>query len=169
MASAQDHLKETGADLKLVEPQNIHITMRFLGETRQSQIEEVKRALNAVEFAPFECEFRGMGAFPSLKRINVIWVGIEGGSSELERISSSLEGGLRRAGFSPDNKGFNPHVTIARVKTGRNRELLASYIAQMKEYEFGKLPVSEVRLKQSVLKPTGPVYNTIYGKTARAE
>lgn len=87
----------------------------------------------------------------------------------MERISSSLEGGLRRAGFSPDNKGFNPHVTIARVKTGRNRELLASYIDQMKDYEFGKLPVSEVRLKQSVLKPTGPVYNTIYGKTARAE
>jgi 2'-5' RNA ligase len=165
LVSAQDHLRQTGADLKLVEPENIHITMRFLGDISAPRVEEVKHALDAVEFAPFECEFVGMGAFPSMKRINVVWVGISAGSPELARISSTLEEGLRQIGFTPDNKGFNPHVTVARVKTGRNREMLASYIDQMRTYEFGKLPVNEVRLKRSILKPSGPVYTTIHSRS----
>jgi 2'-5' RNA ligase len=166
LVSGQDHLRQTGADLKLVAPENIHITMRFLGEVRGSQLDNVKQVLDDCKFNAFDCAFTGMGAFPNLNRINVVWVGIAEGATDLERIATQIEAGLRGIGFPPERKGFNAHVTLARAKTGRNRDALSAYIEQMRDYDFGKIRVNEVRLKQSILKPTGPVYRTIHGKKA---
>ena len=166
LVEAQRALRDLGADLKLVEPENIHATVRFLGEVPAATIELVKEDMNSVKFAPFDAEFVGLGAFPNLRRINVVWVGMRKGHEELNGISEQLEPRLRRIGFAPDSKGFNPHVTIARVKSGRAREQLAKSVDQLRDAPFGVVHVEELRLKKSVLTPKGPVYSTIH--TVRA-
>ena len=162
LVEAQRALRNLGADLKLVEPENIHATVRFLGEVPAATIELVKEQMNEVKFSPFEMEFAGLGAFPNLRKINVVWVGMRKGGEEISRIFEQLEPRFRKIGFEPDRKGFNPHVTIARVKTGRMREELAKFVEEMRDTPFGVIHVEELRLKRSVLMPKGPAYSTIH-------
>jgi 2'-5' RNA ligase len=164
--TAQKGLQETRAQLKLVDPEIMHLTLRFLGEIPQPTVEQVKNAMDSVHFPAFEVEFSGLGAFPSLKRINVVWVGIKRGQEQLDDIFHQLEPKLRQSGLPADNKGFSPHLTIARVKTGLNREALADYVSSMADQEFGKLLARAVRLKKSTLTPKGPIYTTIHEVSA---
>jgi len=161
ITSVQRMLVETGADLKLVDPANIHITIRFLGEIQPYMIEKVYRELTKVSFSSFEVELKGLGAFPNPRRARVVWVGIRKGAEELTSIFNQLEPNLRRLGFRPDHKGLSPHVTIARVRTGRARSVLANRIGEMLDYEFGVVTARCLRLKKSVLTPRGPVYSTL--------
>jgi 2'-5' RNA ligase len=162
LVEAQRALRNIGADLKLVEPENIHATVRFLGEVPAATIDLVRDQMNQVKFSPFDMEFVGLGAFPNLRRINVVWVGMRKGSEEISRIFEQLEPRLREIGFEPDRKGFSPHVTIARVRTARMREELAKFVDEMRDTQFGVIHVEELRLKKSVLTPKGPVYSTIH-------
>jgi len=166
LVEAQKALRNLGADLKLVEPENIHATVRFLGEVPAATVELVKEQMNQVRFSPFEAEFVGLGAFPSVGRINVVWVGMRKGHGEISQIFEQLEPKLRQIGFAPDRKGFSPHVTIARVKTGRKGEELARFVDEMRDTPFGIVHVEELRLKKSVLTPKGPVYSTIHAVRA---
>jgi 2'-5' RNA ligase len=166
LVEAQRALRNLGADLKLVEPENIHATVRFLGEVPVATIELVKEQMNEVKFGPFDAEFVGLGAFPNLRRINVVWVGMRKGQEEVTRIFEQLEPRLEKIGFAPDRKGFSPHVTIARVKTGRMREELAKFVDEMRDSPFGVVHVDELRLKKSVLTPKGPVYSTVHAVRA---
>ena len=163
---AQKGLEATRAQLKIVDPNILHLTLRFLGEIPQTTVEHVKEALGAVRFSTFEAEFTGLGAFPNLNRINVVWVGITKGSEQLNEVFHQLEPKLRQLGLPPDDKGFSPHLTIARVRSGLNRAALAEYVAGMQEQQFGKMTVKAVRLKRSVLTPKGPIYTTIHEVTA---
>ena len=162
IVTAQMGLGETRAQLKLVDPEIMHLTLRFLGEIPQATVESVKEAMDSVRFPPFDVEFSGLGAFPNLNRINVVWVGIKHGHEQLNEIFHQLEPRLRQMGLPPDNKGFSPHLTIARVKSGLNRAALADYVSSMRDQEFGKMPVRAVRLKKSTLTPKGPIYSTIH-------
>ena len=166
LVEAQRALRNLGADLKLVEPENIHATVRFLGEVPATTIELVKDQMNELKFSPFDMEFAGLGAFPNLRRINVVWVGMRKGGEEISRVFEQLEPRFRQIGFDPDRKGFSPHVTIARVKTARMREELAKFVDEMRDTPFGAIHVEEVRLKRSVLTPKGPVYSTIHAVRA---
>ena len=157
----QRMLAETGANLKLVEPENIHITMRFLGNISEPMIDLIHREMERIKFTPFEVEVRGVGAFPNLRHIRVVWAGVQKGSVELNRIFNELEPHLRRLGFRPDQKGFTPHITIARVRTGRNRAELARCIGRLANHEFGIITVRCLRLKKSTLTPKGPMYETM--------
>jgi len=162
IASTQRSLLETGAQLKLVNTEIMHLTLRFLGEIPQPTVEEVKKAIDAVRFSAFEIELSGLGAFPNLRRLNVVWVGIKRGHEQLAEIFQQLEPKLRTIGLPADNKGFSPHLTIARVRTGANMEALANYVSTMGEQEFGKMLVQSVRLKRSTLTPRGPIYSTMH-------
>lgn len=166
LVEAQRELRNTGADLKLVQPENIHATVRFLGEVPAATIDLVKEQMNEVKFRPFDAEFAGLGAFPNLRRINVVWVGMRKGHEEISRIFEDLEPRLQKIGFAPDRKGFSPHVTIARVRTGRMREELAKFVDGMRDAPFGVIHVKELRLKKSILTPKGPVYSTIHAVQA---
>jgi 2'-5' RNA ligase len=158
----QKDLEQTGADLKLVEPEIMHLTLRFLGEIPESTVQKVKETLDGVRFQSFEANFSGLGAFPNLNRINVVWVGMVRGHEQLREIFEQVEPKLRQVGLAPDNKGFSPHLTIARVRSGRNKAALADVVSKMKEVEFGVMPVAYVRLKKSTLTPKGPIYTTIH-------
>jgi len=160
--SVQQALIDTGADMKLVKPKNIHVTVRFLGEISPVMVDEVCEEMNSITFKPFEIELRGMGAFPNLRRVRVVWVGIRGGSEVITDIFNQLENGLCKLGFTPDRRGFSPHITIARVRSGKNRELLIRQILSRSDYDFGTIKADSLKLMKSVLTPRGPIYSTLH-------
>jgi len=162
LSEVQGTLVNTGADLNLVKPQNIHITLRFLGDVSLSMVDPIYEEMKKVSFAPFDVEIRGLGAFPSLQYVRVVWAGIQKGADELKSIFNQLEPRLRSLGFRPDPKGFSPHLTIARVRTGRNKDELIRCIKDLEDYEFGVLKADCLRLKKSVLTPKGPIYSTVH-------
>ena len=161
MAEAQALLTRSGADLKLVEPKNIHITLRFLGDVAPNMVDRIFEEMKAVQFIPFDAKIQGVGAFPTPRYARVIWAGISEGANELRSVFSQLEPRLRGLGFSPDSKGFSPHLTIARVRSGRNKAELSRAINENSGFEFGAVRAECLRLKRSVLTPKGPIYSTL--------
>ncbi|MCW4008216.1 MAG: RNA 2',3'-cyclic phosphodiesterase [Candidatus Bathyarchaeota archaeon] len=161
VAAAQSLLAQTGADLKLVEPKNIHITLRFLGNITPSMIEKIFEEMKRIQFTPFNVQIKGIGAFPDLRYPRVVWAGITEGADQLKSIFSQLEPRLRGLGFAPDSKGFSPHLTIARVRSGRNKAQLARFIIENASYDFGSVAANCLRLKKSDLTPKGPIYSTL--------
>jgi len=160
-SEGQQMLVRTGADLKLVKPENIHITMRFLGNITPPMVDSIHEAMRKVSFSPFNVEIRGLGAFPKLQYARVIWAGIRKGAEQLSNIFNQLEPKLHELGFKPDPKGFSPHLTIVRVKSGRKKAELMRCLKDSVDYEFGVLKAECLRLKRSVLTPKGPIYSTL--------
>jgi len=161
LGRVQAGLKGTGADLKAVERENIHMTLRFLGDVGEGILEDVKGLVSELEFAPFSMELEGIGVFPNLGRPRVVWVGLTKGAEELAGIFNILEPALVGMGFKPEGRGFRPHITIARVRSGRNRAQLVEEVLNYRGDYFGEFEARHVRLKKSVLTPRGPVYTTL--------
>ncbi len=129
-------LSALGGDLKPVERENIHLTLKFLGNVNPTKLAEIRSALAEVRFQPFALEIKGAGAFPSLKRMNVIWVGVGEGWSKVELIFEQTEKLLHQVGFSRETRPFSPHITIARARSGRNRDEIASFLGHLAEESF---------------------------------
>lgn len=162
MVAAQGQLEATGADVKLVEPQNVHVTMKFLGDVPDGKLGEITAALEraAAGTPKFDIEVKGIGAFPNLNYIRVVWAGVEEGKDAITGLQKRIESELEKIGF-PRESGFVPHLTIARVRTARQKDRLASFAREMSGTEFGVTRALTVELKQSTLTPKGPVYSTL--------
>jgi len=161
LMDVQRQLKETGANLKLVSPQNIHITMRFLGNIQPQMVDRIHMEIEQISFNSFSVEICKVGAFPTIRNPRVIWVGIQTNVDKLVNISQQLESHLRKLGFSPDSKAFRPHITLARMRTGRNRAELVGSLNELANHMFGVLEINCLKLKKSVLTPNGPIYTTL--------
>ena len=161
-------LLSLGADLKPVGRENIHITIKFLGNVDRTKIEQVKTALAQIRFQPFTLEVKGTGAFPNMNRVNVVWIGLGQGWTSVERIYEQSEPLLSQLGFPRESRGFSPHVTIARVKSSRRRDEIAKFLGSLSDRDFGVFNVRAVRLKQSILYPSGPRYSTLYETPAQS-
>lgn len=161
LSLSQNLLVQTGADLKLVDPKNIHITVRFLGDITPGMVEQVFEEMKKIQFTPFTARINGLGVFPDLNYPRVVWAGITEGADQLKNVFSQLEPRLRSLGFTPDSKGFSPHLTIARVRSGRNKTQLADFVAKNSKYDFGTIKANCLRLKKSDLTPRGPIYTTL--------
>lgn len=161
LAEVQGILVNSGADLKIVKPQNIHMTIRFLGEINPRMVDSIYEVMKQVSYTPFTVEFLGLGAFPKPNYPRVVWVGIKKGANELKDVFRQLEPRFRELGFNPDTKGFSPHLTIARLRTGRNKARLAELVRELEDYEFGTIKVKCLRLKKSDLTPRGPIYTNL--------
>jgi 2'-5' RNA ligase len=161
IAAAQKLLVQTGADLKPVDPRNIHVTIRFLGNITPATAEKIHEEMNKTQFTPFTAHISGIGAFPNPHSPRVVWAGITEGADQLRSVFSQLEPRLQGLGFTPDPKGFSPHLTIARVRSARNKQQLAEFLSKNAKYEFGTINARCLRLKKSVLTPRGPIYSTL--------
>ena len=157
-----DVLRQIPADLKLVEPRNIHITLRFLGDIDEELIEGIttsmQRSVDGVR--PFKLKLRNMGAFPNLNYIKVVWVGLEN-PENFVTIARRLNNELIELGFKPETRGFSPHLTLARVKTRRGKGELQKILHDYGRHDFGELDIDCITLKKSDLTSQGPIYTTV--------
>jgi len=158
----EKELTKTNADIKLVEPENIHITLKFLGDTDEQKIDAIEQAIKeSVEgIPPFSITLKGTGVFPNQHYMKVLWIGMtETGS--LETIARILDEKLSALGFKKENREFSPHLTIGRIRTARNKEQLIKIIGQYTAKEFMTQQVETITLKKSDLTPKGPLYTTL--------
>ncbi len=161
IASILSSLQSLGGDLKPVERENIHLTLKFLGNVPGPRLGEVKSSLQQVIFSAFTAEIKGAGAFPNLNHMNVVWVGVNEGWSQVEQIYEQVEKLLSGLGFRREHRPFSPHITIARVRSGRKRDEVARFLQRLTEESFGTITVDKIRLKQSILSSSGPKYSTL--------
>lgn len=158
----ENSLEKTGADLKLVEPENVHLTLKFLGETNEEKIDEICNVMedSVRDVKKFKLILKSAGAFPNLNYPRVIWLGMENPES-LIKIANHLEDNLQHLGFRKERRAFSPHVTVARVKTGRNKNQLAEILIKNREKDFSAVDIGCIRLKKSILSSKGPEYYTL--------
>jgi 2'-5' RNA ligase len=161
LAVAQKMLIQTNADLKLVEPKNIHVTVRFLGLISPDMVEKVHAAMKNIKFTPFNIQLSGLGVFPTINYPRVVWAGITDGAQQLISIFEQLEPQIHDLGFAPDPNGFSPHLTIARVRSGANKQRLVDLVQRQENYDFGNIRADCLRLKKSQLSSKGPMYSTL--------
>jgi len=152
---------QTGADLKLVDPGNIHMTIRFLGDITSSMADKIFEEMKKMQFMPFPVQLTGLGIFPSINYPRVLWAGIAQGADQLQNIFNQIEPTLQNLGLTPDRNTFKPHLTIARVRSVRNKSQLAELVTRNAKYDFGAIEARCLRLKRSQLTPKGPIYTTL--------
>lgn len=159
----QTRLRETGAEVKWARPAAMHLTLRFLGDIHEDQIVPADEAMAkaAAEFVPVKVEVKGFGMFPNERRPRVIWIGLAEGGPELMAIFRKLESGLLTAGFAPADKPFSPHLTLGRVRTPRNLDLVKKVLAKEAAESFGQYEVDRITLFQSELRPEGAKYTAL--------
>ena len=157
-----DNLKQKRGQVKWVNSKNIHLTMKFLGETDKSIIEAISTTVKKVasKHSSVKCTIDKIGGFPNLRRPKVIWAGIEDNIDRLEAIVSDIENEMAGLGFEKENRKFKSHLTLGRVKDNRNlyelTKYLESYQLQPKEILFDKIV-----LFKSTLTPDGPIYERL--------
>jgi len=158
----ENEIKKTGANVKLVEPKNIHLTLKFLGDTDEILINNIEKIMkdSIEEIKPFEICLRGAGVFPNEKYIKVVWIGIENGE-KIAQIANNIDENISNLGFLRDRREFSAHLTIARVKNVNNKQALIDSINKYRDVEFLKMNVDTIKLKKSTLTPKGPIYSTL--------
>ena len=158
----ENEIRNLGADVKLVEPENIHITLKFLGDTDDEHIDRIGEIMNDAvkEIDPFEIQLKGAGVFPDQKYIRVMWIGMKNGE-QIGEIVNKIDEQITKLGFKKEKRGFSAHLTIARVKSAKNKEKLLQVIEKYRDIEFGNFKVDSIKLKKSELTPKGPIYTTL--------
>lgn len=145
--------------LKLVERENMHFTIRFLGEIEPSLVELIRNSLKSVSFKQFNLHLKGVGAFPSFHKPRVIWIGVSEGTEDLIKLHSMVDAVLKNLRIRLEEEEFTPHLTIARVKYP-NREL-PRVLNELKDEDFGQTVVKAFQFKQSILTSKGPIYKDL--------
>ena len=130
LAQLQARLKYSGADVKWVAKDNIHLTLKFLGEVPDEKIEKVSSELDmaAKETKQFEMTINDIGAFPKLDFPRVVWVGLDKGAAESKELAQKIDERLERLGIQRESRAFSPHITIGRVKSAKNKAALKEKI-----------------------------------------
>ena len=153
------------AGLNFVDPEQAHVTLKFLGEVDEvSEVDEVvaagERAVEGADVEPFECSVGGLGVFPSMEYISVVWSGVDGGATQLAALHEALEVETTDLGFESEDHEFTPHFTLARMNDARGKELVQE-VVQDRHPEVGTFTVEEVRLTESTLTSEGPEYEIV--------
>jgi len=162
LVAVQSELQKTQPDMKLVEPDNIHLTLRFLGEVEEEKLSQLVQAISVVESYPaFELDLRGIGAFPVERHPKVVWVRGVDGSNTLDQMYGALEKELLDIDFQPDDHKFSAHITLGRNKTPKYNKEFRNLMNEYAIEDFGKQAVKKVSLLQSALTPEGPIYTNI--------
>jgi len=152
--------------LRCTDPTRAHFTLKFLGDTDPDRVDEIaaaiQRAVDEAGVDPFDCTIEGLGVFPSLDYISVVWADVrEGeGATALSRLHAALETELTALGFDAASHAFTPHVTLARMDDARGKSLVQQVVRE-REPTVGTFRVEEVRLTESRLTDAGPVYETV--------
>ena len=166
LVSLQEELAAIAGDVKWVEPENLHITLLFLGEVDQREIIDLCRATQkAVAHLPaFTMSIAGVGCFPNARRPRTLWVGVEAGSEEVCAVHDAIETPLLEMGsYRRETRAYVPHVTLGRARGEAAMDELAKAMAGHKNWCAGETQVRDVQIMRSDVTPNGPIY-TVLGR-----
>jgi 2'-5' RNA ligase len=146
-----------------IKSNQLHLTLKFLGEVPDAQIRTIKQAIQTIEFPSFDISLEGMGCFPNLNYIRVVWIGIKQGSENLKQLAELVEEKLNPIGFPKEKRRFSPHLTLGRIKKLRNadKKQLTAIIQNSKTISIGDQVIDELILKKSTLTPKGAIYENL--------
>jgi 2'-5' RNA ligase len=163
MDELQRELRRTGADVKWVRPEGIHLTLKFLGSIHPDDVERISQSIAPAiaGWEPFEVRVQGMGCFPNPRNPRVVWLGMDRGKEVLASLQKAVEEKAAELSFPPENRPFSPHLTLGRVRSARGRGELAQAIEKYRGTEVGTFQVREVFLFRSELFPSGAVYTKL--------
>jgi 2'-5' RNA ligase len=163
-AALQQALAGCGANVKWVEPENLHVTINFLGEVDDRDLHGICRALTTVAKAEpsFRLSVQGVGAFPTPRRPKILWAALADGAETLRRIHNISEPKLLELGvYRREERGYTPHLTLGRVKDEADGQLLAAELPKHDDWRGGDVFVEELLLFNSDLRREGAVYSVI--------
>jgi 2'-5' RNA ligase len=159
-----EKFRATGAGVSWGVAENMHLTLKFLGDVGVGDVPRVCQAVReaAAGVAPFGLQVCGAGAFPNLSRPRVIWLGAGEGQEPMAALAERIESALKELGFPREGRRFQAHLTLGRVRRGGPEiAALAGLVQQHAAVEIGQTPVEEVVVFSSQLKPTGAVYEAL--------
>ena len=162
----QSALAKSGAEVKWVDEESMHVTLLFLGEVEDRELHAVCRAVQqvAAKQPAFALQVAGVGAFPTLRRPKTVWAGIADGVDELKQLHAKLETRMLDLGcYRTEERGYTPHLTLGRVKSEAAGLTLAPELAKRQTWSGGRTVVDEVLVYSSELERDGPVY-TVLGR-----
>jgi 2'-5' RNA ligase len=168
LRQVQDELKRApvARQARWVAQTGIHLTLKFLGDVSSDRIPEITQAIErgCRSSAPFRISLSAAGFFPNAQRLRVVWVGVDGDVQMLLQLQRAVESELNALGFAPESRGFQPHLTLARMRDYAHpaeREEMAKRINAVQVDTHAEMQVREVHLIRSELRPTGAIYTSL--------
>ncbi|MCP4624557.1 MAG: RNA 2',3'-cyclic phosphodiesterase [bacterium] len=167
----QQELKSLGLKARWVRAENIHLTLKFLGDIDAGDIDNIGRAMadTAADRAPLALRIGGIGFFPGIKRPRVVWVGLGGEIPNLLNLQRNLEDRLATVGFAKEKRSFKAHLTLGRIRQAANPDTARRIIKEYIELGDHQFTADRITLIQSVLKPSGAVYSPLKETELRNE
>jgi 2'-5' RNA ligase len=163
LEEVQRELKRTGADVRWVRIPSIHLTIKFLGQVEAGKVEEIRQAVEpAVQACPaLSLHPAGTGVFPGSRNPRVVWVGLRGDLERLGALAGEVDQALTGLGFQAEKRPFKPHLTLGRVKSGRNKAGLMEGVLSLAGFKGPEFQARELILFRSELKPSGAIYTAL--------
>lgn len=156
-----EDFKKEEPSVKWVEAHNLHITLKFLGDTPEEKIGDIKKSLKNMTYRPFSFKLKSPGYFPVTKQPRVVWIGISEGKDDLLKLNIELENALEKQGFPRENKDFKCHITLGRVKKFKKIYSFERLSEKIEGENFIEQKIEHIDLMKSNLYPTGPVYEIL--------
>ncbi len=155
-------LKKSGSDMKWVRPENLHLTLKFLGNVEIQKLEAIKTGLkNALSGnTSFDISFEGIGCFPNFRKPRVIWIGIKA-APDLQNIYRDVENALFPLGIDKEKRSFSPHLTLGRFNSTKRLQVLTDIMTPFRDKKFGAMRVNKISLMKSELLKEGARYSVI--------
>jgi 2'-5' RNA ligase len=161
LQALMNELKSTGADVRWVRPEGMHLTLKFIGEVAEEMPPRIEEALRRVTSAePARLSFRGLGYFPNPRRPSVFWVGVDA-SENLPPVAAEIEAALEPLGIRREKRDYRPHLTLGRFKGSQGLSRLQEKIRSLPTTEFGEQEARAFFLYQSRLSPRGAQYTKL--------
>jgi 2'-5' RNA ligase len=159
----QERFRECGASLSWVQTQNVHLTIKFLGNIPEEKIGPIGMAIEKAigETRPFAVEINEMGVFPNIQFPRVIWMGVDEPTHTLINLENRISEEMEIIGFPREEKKFTPHITLGRVKSHKGKNKLIEIIHSQRMLYCDKILVADVKLYKSELKPSGAVHSVL--------
>ncbi|GBD97412.1 2',5' RNA ligase family [bacterium BMS3Abin06] len=162
LAELQQELKKCGADIRWVKPENIHLTLKFLGNIENEIVDDVLKIIESrcKKFRAFDLEIKGTGTFPNLRSPSVLWVGVNS-NADIAALQNEIEAGMTSLGFERENRKYTPHLTLGRFRSSQGKGPLLEKIELFKNRKYGLINVGAVALMRSDLSPSGARHSVI--------
>jgi RNA 2',3'-cyclic 3'-phosphodiesterase len=163
ISDVQERLKPYRLPVHWVKPENVHLTLKFLGEISTDTINDIGEVLEDTvrEYAPLMFFIKGLGVFPNIKKPRVLWIGISGDIQPLAEIQANLETKLEKKGIAKESRPFKSHLTLGRIKRDIHPENLFDILRSFSDFTSEPFEAKELVLYKSKLNPSGASYTKL--------